>query len=125
MIEKVLDYIESQEDVQKDILLCLHDHLMGYDMKKVKLSYGLPFYSRNSWICYLSPKKEGNVELVFPRAIEIPSIHKFVDFKDRKIAGGITYNSIEEIDFEILSLILNEMILLDNVKKFSLKRTKK
>lgn len=125
MIDKVLEYIESQNDTQKEIMLSLHDFLMSFDMSKVKLSYGIPFYSRKSWICYQTPKKEGGVELVFPRAIELKQIYKFVDFKDRKIAGGITYQSQNDIDFEILAYILEEMILLDNVKKFSLKRIKK
>jgi hypothetical protein len=86
-----------------------------------KLSFKVPFYYKHSWICYLNPMKPYGVELCFLRAREMSDEAKLLNFKDRKIVGGIAIKELDGIFMKTLLAYFHEALLIDewvkNVKK--------
>jgi hypothetical protein len=81
------------------------------------IKYTIPFYTRNKILCYINPLKPIGIELVFWNARKMDKHLAHFDFKKRKRFGGITFRTLEEVDFELLDGILREAIELDEVTK--------
>ncbi len=79
----------------------------------------MPFYSVNKVICYTNPLKPNGVEIVFWNAKKMPNSLPFLDFKKRKMMGGITLKEISVENLELLDSIVREAIEIDenNSKK--------
>ncbi len=67
-------FILQYEGSQKDIMQYLHDILASFSGATGKISFKLPFYYRKSWLCYLSPTKDGKVEFAFTRGNELSNV---------------------------------------------------
>ena len=119
------DYIYNLEDAnQQAIFQYLHDVLISYPSIETKIRYKVPFYFCKNWICYLNPKKESSVELVFLRANEFSHTTPFLDFKDRKQVAGIIYHALSDINEEILHQVLEEALMIDDMIPYASKRKK-
>ena len=115
----VLDYFDKYTAEQLKTLLYLHDRITGLEGMQPKLKYKIPFYYKNSWVCYLNAVKGGLVEMAFTRGNEFTRCTKYLDFKGRKQVASIIYKSVEQIDEDILELVLSEALEIDNTKYVS------
>jgi len=109
----VIDYIYNQTGAQHELFLQFHSFIMGYDGIRADIKYKIPFYSLTKPICYISPQKKGGVEIVFWNALKMKDSLPLLDLKQRKWMAGITYNNIDEVDFELFDKIFREGISVD------------
>lgn len=118
------DFIMRHEGVQKDILLYLHHLISDHPGITTKISYGLPFYYRKSWICYLNPLKKGGVEFAFTRGNELSNEQGLLESKGRKQVWSVSFNNPDEIPEKTIEEILQEAILLDEQVPYSVRKKK-
>jgi hypothetical protein len=118
----VNDYFLEFEGEQKTILQFFDDLLSRELELTPKMRYGIPFYYRFSWICYLNPSKDGTVELAFPRGNELSNIQGLLQSKGRKQVCSIDFLKYSEIPKQTVHEIIQEAILLDELKPYASKR---
>ena len=118
------DYIYSLEGEQRRIVQVLNRWLENELVLQGKIRYKIPFYYRKSWICYLNPVKNGKIELAFLRGNELSNIQGLLDFKDRKQVAGIEIASVAEIQWDVFNEIIQEAIVLDDIKPYKSKNKK-
>lgn len=111
----VVDFILKHQGFQKEVLMYCHELIAALPGIEPKIKFGIPFYYRNSWICYLNPIKDTGVELAFTRGKELSNVQGILDFKGRKQICGITFSHLDDIDKTALKEILQEAILLDEI----------
>ena len=87
-----------------------------------KMRYQLPFYFRNSWICYLNPLKNGTLELAFTRANEFSQELNLLDFKGRKQVGSLEFDELTEETISKIRFLMIEAIDLDERVAYNSKR---
>jgi hypothetical protein len=121
----VENYIANCDGEGALILSFLHELIIEKGDLTPKLKYGIPFYYRKSWICYLNPLKNGGVELAFPRGNELSNIQGLLMDKGRKQVFGIELHSIETTPIDSIIELINEAILLDETIPYSSKRSMK
>ena len=112
----VHDFFDRYEGVQRDVLLYLHELISAQPGIGPRMAYNIPFYYRKGWICYLSPTKDGQVELGFTRGCALSDEQGLLDARGRKQVSSVIFSSLEEIPEEMLLEVLQEAILLDQVK---------
>ena len=117
----VIDFIHSQKDTHREILKFIHDLMLSYNGVTSKIRYRIPFYYKNSWICYANPKENEKVELVFLRANEFKDYTGLLDTKGRKQVAGITIGCLEEIPDDLADVI-NESLRIDAEVRYKSKR---
>lgn len=125
LMEACLNFIYEKEGEQQKILLHLHEMICTLPGITGKISYGLPFYYLRSWICYLNPRKDGRVELAFPRGNELSNEQGLLAAAGRKQVMGVVFGSASEIPGETVLEILLEAMLLDEEIPYSFRRNKK
>ena len=112
-MDDFLDYLPEEElemvlFLRKIIVECKPDF-------KEKLAYNVPFYYRHSRICYIWPASVpwGKVEKGV--AIGFCKTDDFLDetFATAKFASKQIFNSVQEIDVELLKQQIYEAILID------------
>jgi len=118
----VENYIFEHQGEEKEVMYFLHQLFTGELMLREKLSYGIPFYYRKSWVCYINPLKGGGVELAFPRGNELSNEQGVLDNRGRKQVFGMTIKSMKDLDENIVREILHEAILLDQTVAYASKR---
>lgn len=119
-----LDYIESLDGEQRRIMLALYQIISTYPQVTCRIRYNVPFFYRKTWICYLNPLKDGEVELCFVRANELSNEHGLLDFKNRTQVAGVTYLTTNDIREDVLADTLQEALLLDETVRYTVKRSK-
>ena len=62
---EVEDFIEGFEGDDHEIMKFLNEMMIDQPGISSKISFKIPFYYRNSWICYINPVKKGGIEFVF------------------------------------------------------------
>lgn len=112
-MDPVLAFIYESPDPQRMIMLHLHEWLTGFPGVHARLRYKIPFYDRNSWICYLNPVRFQQVELVFTRAHELSNEQGLLEFRGRKQVAGMIISDVKEIPQRALEEILHEALLVD------------
>jgi len=121
----VLDFIDDKQSNQKEILEFLNEWLLSYPEIENKIRYKIPFYFRQSWICYLNPIKEDGIEVVFLRGNELSNDQNLLDFKNRKQVAGLSIYDVKAIPTELLGEVLEEALLLDETIPYAAKRKSK
>jgi hypothetical protein len=116
------EFISGFEGNQKELLLYLHDLIMSHPGMTTRISYGLPFYYRKSWICYLNPTKNGGVELAFTRGTELSNEQGLLDSKGRKQVSSVTFYQINNLPHNSIQEILQEAMLLDEKVPYSIRK---
>ncbi len=91
----------------------LQNFISEYEGVRSDIKYKFPFYSRNKPICYLNPLKKVGAGLVFWNALEMTNSLSLRDMKKRKWFAGISYDTIDEVDFNLLNKMLLEAISID------------
>ncbi|MCU0435194.1 MAG: DUF1801 domain-containing protein [Bacteroidia bacterium] len=118
----VADYIANAPAAERHILMALHDYLCSLPGVTVKMSYGTPFYYRNSWICYTGLVKEGGVELAFTRANELSNEQGLLDFRNRKQVAGVIISDVRNIPWETVREVVQEALILDDTVKYNVRK---
>ena len=118
-MDEVEDYIYGFKGPQREIMEILHDMMMDQPGILSKISYKIPFYYRNSWICYMNPQKSGGIEFAFPRGNELSNDQGLLEKKARQMVRGITILKPDDIPHESLREIIQEAILLDGTVPYS------
>lgn len=86
-----------------------------------KIKYQLPFYYRNSWICYLKPHAN-SVELAFTRGNELSNDQGLLESKGRKQVMSLEFTSLDDLAELPYRQIVHEAILLDEQVPYAPKR---
>jgi hypothetical protein len=114
-VEGVIDYIMMHEGRQRELLHFFHDLLMEQPGMQCKISYKVPFYSLRQRICYLVARKDGSVEIAFPRGHQLSNEQGILEPSGRKYITGLRIKSIAEVPHEALHEVIQEAILLDEI----------
>lgn len=115
-------YIDNLSDKQKLIAYEIHFLMLSYPNITAKIRYRIPFYFRKSWITYINPLKNGNLEFCFLRANELSNESGILDFKKRKQVAGIEISSVDQVGSEAMILTIEEALVLDQNVKYSVKK---
>ncbi|HHS95017.1 MAG TPA: DUF1801 domain-containing protein [Phaeodactylibacter sp.] len=110
-------FILDTEGNQRDVMM--HFHLLFTEDLKLtpKLKFKIPFYYGRTWICYLNPIKNTQVELVFIRGRELSNAEGLLQHRNRKQVAGIILKHLEDIPHQDLLEIIHEAISLDEQAK--------
>lgn len=118
------EFVENLKPNQREIVAFFHQWLVD-DLDLIfKMKYKIPFYYRNSWICYLNPTKNQQVELAFVRGDELSNIQGLLYRRNRKQVAGIEFTSVKDIPEQMISNIIHEALLLDETVPYKSKRKK-
>lgn len=117
MIQTVEQYIDEQKETLSDLIQFLHHEIL-YACPEVRYSikWAVPFYEQYKMMCYLNPikKKRRGVEVCFLQAnFFSPDIKSILEFKGRKLVGGLYCKDLESLPGEKLQLAIQEMIKID------------
>lgn len=80
-----------------------------------KFSYKVPFYYQHAWLCYLNADKDG-LYLSFCRGQALSNTQGLLSAQGRKLVSLIHFKSPQDIPKETLREILQEALLLDELK---------
>lgn len=122
MMLAVLDYIDEQPDNVREVMTYLHQLITLSPEMVPRITYKIPFYYRKSWVCYLSPTRDGRVELAFTRGVELSNEQGLLEARGRKQVMSVTFSSVADIPAETVLEVLQEALLLDETVKYSLKK---
>ena len=120
----VEQFILDLDDPQKTIMQYLDNLLREYPELTAKIRYGIPFYYRKSWICYLNPIKNQGVELAFTRGNELSNVQGILQDKGRKQVQGMEVFVLSEVPTQSLREVVQEALLLDETVPYASKRRK-
>lgn len=120
----VENFIYGFQGGQRAVLLYLHNVLAEESDLLPRLRYGIPFYYRKSWICYLNPLVRGGVELAFTRGNELSNVQGLLQSNGRKQVSGMVCQVLQDIPEKALREIVQEAILLDGAVPYASKRKK-
>ena len=99
-MNEVEEFIYGYEGDTLEVMKYLHDLMMDQPGISCKISFKIPFYYRNSWICYINPLKKGGIEFVFTRGHELSNEQGILDARGRKEVSGIRLKTMEDITQE-------------------------
>ncbi len=123
-MDAVEAYMLDQEAPQRAVLEYLHGLLMAQPEVHAKIRYKIPFYSRNSWVCYTN-LREGGVELAFIQGAELSNEQGLLQARGRKMVTGVVFHSVEDIPEAALLEVIQEALLLDEVAPYRGPKRKK
>jgi hypothetical protein len=113
----VADYFYTLPQPQREIMLYFHELLTQHFGLKNKMRYKIPFYDKHSWICYLSPKKDGQVEFVFLHGKVLEDKHEVLGQDERKMVRGIMISELADIPEKELKKLIRQALKLDEELK--------
>jgi hypothetical protein len=120
----MIDFFEKYQGATYAILHHLHALITSLPGVEGRLTYNLPFYYRNTWICYLAPQKDGSVEVGFTRGNELSNEQGLLDARGRKLVWSVVFRHVSEIPEETLLEVLQEALLVDEFHRQNKKKKK-
>lgn len=118
----VEDFINQLENEQKEVMLYFHELLAHQLELEDKIRFKIPFYYHKSWVCYLNPIKNNAVELAFLYGKELSNQQGLLQANGRKQVAGITFSKVEDIPRDQVYEIIQEALMLDEMKYNQRKR---
>ncbi len=117
-VSEFFDYLPENELLMvEEIRKLIVESIPGIEEK---LSYNVPFYSRNKTLCFIWPSsipwgnvKENQVVLGLSNGHLIPDHFKKLEKGTRKFIRTISFKDVEEIDAEMIRFYLFEALELD------------
>jgi len=113
-MEEIEDYLSKLPPQQSDLAYAVVHWLVESEELNPRLRYGIPFFYRKSWVCYINPQKSGELELAFLRAVEFRHLPEILDFKGRKMVAGILLDKPADLKNPELEIALQEALWLDD-----------
>ena len=105
------EYILNQQEPFRSIILHLRAVIETVIPEvAMKYKWGIPcFYAGKQPICYVnSVAKKGYVDIAFWNSAHLTKHIELMVTKDRKVVKSLRYNSLEEINDEVLIEVLQE-----------------
>ena len=124
-MNETLNFIYEKQGSQQEILLYLHEWLSSFPSVTSRIRYRIPFYYVKSWICYLNPIGDQQVEIAFTRGNELSNEQGLLRSNGRKQVRGITFSRLQDIPEAPLAAIIQEAIILDATTPYGSKRSRK
>lgn len=115
-------FLSEYSGDQFEVIHFLYELLSEEFQLTTKFRYGIPFFYRKSWICYINPKKNGITEFAFTRGNELFDEAGLIDSKGRKQVKSIEFDKLSDIPLEKLKLLINEALVLDETISYKSKR---
>lgn len=112
-MKTIENFILNYKGEQRTVIEFLHNYIIDFPKVYVKFNYNLPFYYRNSWICYLNPKKDGGVDLAFCKGKDLSNEQGLLEDKGRTLIKSVTFYNVKEIPLETVNEVLQEAFLID------------
>ncbi|ADR22327.1 hypothetical protein MATR_00310 [Marivirga tractuosa] len=112
----VEDFISQLENDQKEIMLYFHELLAHQLELEDRIRFKIPFYYHKSWVCYLNPIKKNAVELAFLFGQELSNQQGLLEANGRKQVAGIRFSKVEEIPVDLVYEVIQEALMLDEMK---------
>jgi len=109
------DFFENYQGATYALLQRLHAIITSLPGVEGRLTYNIPFYYRNTWICYLAPAKDGSVELSFTYGSELSNEQGLLDARGRKQVSGVVFRRLSDIPEDTLLEVLHEALLVDDL----------
>lgn len=119
----VENFMYQFQENQRDVMLYFH-HLLATNLNLTpKLRFKIPFYYGKSWICYLNPTKNNNIEFAFLRGNELSNFQGLLENKGRKQVYSIEFEKVSDIPHSTINEMIQEAILLDEIEPYKSKNT--
>jgi hypothetical protein len=109
-------FINQLENGQREIMLYFHELLAHQLELEDKIRFKIPFYYHKSWVCYLNPIKNDEVELAFLLGQALSNQQGLLEANGRKQVAGITFSKVAEIPVDPVYEIIQEALILDEMK---------
>jgi hypothetical protein len=110
-VEPILNFIDSQENAaQRDLLLYFHHLFVDQVGLRLKMRYGIPFYDHVKWVCYLSPTRDGGVEVGFTYGNRLSNVQGLLEVRGRKQVRSVTFYNLQEVPEKTLLEVLFEAV---------------
>jgi hypothetical protein len=117
LMKLVDDYLNNISNPRlKELALFMHHFILTYPGIKAKISFGIPFYYGQKWICYLNITKQNQLEWAFTRAKEMNNTSGLLQFKSRKLVAGITMNDLDDLNENTLDELMQDALRVDQKK---------
>lgn len=120
--QEFISKLESEELLE--VCNVLQEEIIQFPHIEIKKKFNLPFFYGKTWICYLNLVKKKEIELCFVRGRELPS-KELLNFKERVMIGGLSFQKETDIDYGVLKLLLEEATTLDQEKPYTFTKKKK
>jgi hypothetical protein len=118
----IQEYLEDKSRKQQVLIAYFHALAMDVPGMELKRRFGLPFYFRKSWICYVNVLHNGNVEFAFPRGNELKVQGNILNDRGRKQVRSLDFSDFQELDQDLIRALLMEAVALDEEVPYRLKR---
>ncbi len=109
------DYLEGMPAPRRRLMQFVRQlFILAAPEMKEKLSYGIPFFSRHSWIGYLNPTDKG-LDVGFTRGHLLSDTHERLEVRDRKIVRSVmlAWDESPASVEAVLMPVLQEALLVD------------
>ena len=123
-MESVEDFILNLPSDERAMVSTLRTLLYDVDPRfREKLSYGVPYYSRNRRVCFIWPAsapqgpKMAKVFFGFCYGNMLSNEHNILLSEGRKQVYIVRFSLLKDIDERILQELILEAILVDNLQK--------
>jgi hypothetical protein len=126
-MKTVEDFISAQTPDRRKLLQHVRTlFLASAPAVTEKISYGIPFFSRFTWLGYLNPTREG-LDVGFTRGHLLSGSHERLEVRDRKIVRSILLRWDETRDEtdRLLMPVIREALLVDEWNHGRQKKAKK
>jgi hypothetical protein len=115
-LDPVLDFYYALPHPALTQLGCqLHQFILSYPQTRSCIRYGIPFYDRKKWVCYLNPIKEKGFEWVFLKGNQMADPHQLLLANGRKMVKGMLLTVGEKLPFEQMDQLLQEAFYCDDL----------
>ncbi len=111
----IQDYIFSLENPQQAELMDGAHNLIESLVPQIKASikWKVPYYEYVKHMCYLTPQKNGGIELCFVHGKLFSNEHGLLQAKDRKYVRGLQINSLEELYQDVVAETIVEAVTIN------------
>lgn len=114
-MDRVEDYILRLPEEKREMYIVLRDFIIETVPGVTnKISYGIPFFYLKKPFCYLHQNKNGGIDLSFMAGHRMSNPYGKLEKRDRKLVRTLYYQSINDIDLNILKDTLLEAAEFDN-----------
>lgn len=114
-MDAVYSYIHNQEKWKSEIMLLLQKLILQtIPAVEEKISYKVPFYYYHGRFCFIYSHKRG-IDIGFCKGFKLSNTQGLLKCKATKYVRTITYLSIADVNSTLLSEILQEAALLNEI----------
>jgi hypothetical protein len=107
------NYLLDLEGRQRQIAEILSEQFLAFPGIQCRIRFRIPFFYQHSWICYLNPVKNEDIELAFIYGNRLTDPEALLQAHGRKQVKGIRLYRVHELPLEAIQVLFSEALLLD------------